>query len=389
MNRDRTKVALAARLRERRAEIEQAALARVRAIADPTEISDPSYVDGLRTAVTAALDFALATIESSEDRPPLVPPVLLFQARLAARHRVSLDTVLRRYTAGHALLTDFLIREAEEEGLRSPNELRRLLGAISATFDRLLATVSEEYAREAQSRSQFSRELRRAERVERLLAAEPIDASGLAYDFDGWQLGLVGSGKGVEAMLRALCAHLNCRTLVVSHPHGDGVVWAWLGGRRRIDAAQVAEVPALADREQDVSIAIGEPGEGLSGWRLSHRQALAALPVAQRTGQAVVLYADVALLASALQDDLLAVSLRRLYLEPLCTARDESKALREALRAYFATGRNISSAAAAVGINRNTIANRLRVVEEHLPRPLASCAAELEVALRLDALGEL
>ena len=49
---------------------------------------------------------------------------------------------------------------------------------------------------------------------------------------------------------------------------------------------------------------VGEPGEGLVGWRLSHRQAKAALPIAERRGQAILRYADVALLASILRDDL-------------------------------------------------------------------------------------
>ena len=115
---------------------------------------------------------------------------------------------------------------------------------------------------------------------------------------------------------------------------------------------------------------IGEPGEGLSGWRLSHRQAKAALQVAERRGQAVLRYADVALLASVLRDDLLVTSLRQLYLEPLERARDGGKAARETLRAYFAAERNVSSTAAVLGVDRRTVTNRMRAIEELFDRPL-------------------
>jgi purine catabolism regulator len=133
--------------------------------------------------------------------------------------------------------------------------------------------------------------------------------------------------------------------------------------------------------------AIGEQAQGLAGWRLSHRQARAVLPVALRSSEPFVRYADAALLAAVLADELLADSLRRIYIEPLEEGRDGGQVALETLRAYFEAGGNVSSAAAALGVKRHTITNRLRLVEERIGRPLDSCAAELEVALRLRQLG--
>jgi DNA-binding PucR family transcriptional regulator len=133
-----------------------------------------------------------------------------------------------------------------------------------------------------------------------------------------------------------------------------------------------------------VFVTVGEPGEGLSGWRLSHRQAKAALPIAERRGQAILRYADVALLASILRDDLVATSLHQLYLAPLERARDGGKVARETLRAYFAAEQNISSTAAALGVDRRTVTNRIRSIEELLGHPLQASATDLEIALRLD-----
>ncbi|HEY5052828.1 MAG TPA: helix-turn-helix domain-containing protein [Solirubrobacterales bacterium] len=370
---------LHARLNARRPEIEDAVLTRVFAVSDPSGPPVPEYTEGLRAAVGAALDYGLAAVNLNEERSPLPPPALLAQARMAARHGVSLDTVLRRYIAGQALLADFLVEEAEAGGL-TPGELQRLLRGQAALIDRLLSAVSEEYTRESEGR--LSSAEQRNERIERLLAGEPLDTSHLSYDFEAHHLGAIAKGPGAAEAIRALVAPLDRRLLLVER--SDGAVWAWLGGRRPIDPQDLQR--NAAGLPPQVSLALGEPATGLGGWRLTHQQARAALPIAMRSPDSVVRYADVALLASILQDDLFATSLRALYLAPLQRERDGGEAARETLRAYFTAGRNVSSAAASLGVSRRTVANRLRVIEGHLGFPLAACTAEMEAALRLNDL---
>jgi hypothetical protein len=371
------------RLRARRPEIERAVLTRVNTLADPAEAIDPEYRNGLRAAVGAALEYGLAGVERGEERAPEIPVVLLSQARLAARNGVSLDTVLRRYFAGYALMRDFLIEEAGRESLLGGAELKRLLGNQATIFDRLIAAISEEYVREEESRHGSSDE-RRAERVQRLLDGELLDPAELGYDFGAHHLGAVATGPGAGEAMRELAASFEARLLAVRR---ESSVWAWFGSRRDLDPAELERIAPAALPPQ-VALAVGGPSQGLDGWRLTHRQAHAALPLAMHRPGRLVRYADVALLASMLQDDLLATSLRRLYLDPLAEARDDGEALRGTLRAYFAAGRNVSSAAAALGVKRHTVTNRLRVVEELLDRPLGACAAELDAALRLEELGD-
>ncbi|HEU4599072.1 MAG TPA: hypothetical protein VFS26_04950, partial [Solirubrobacterales bacterium] len=119
---------LAARLRERLPELRGAIATRVYAISDPHEVPDPAYPEWLNTALTAAIEFRLAVLESGERNPPSIPLVLLAQARLDARDGVSLDTVLRRYFAGNAVFSDFLVEEAEWAEVPS-SALRGLLAA--------------------------------------------------------------------------------------------------------------------------------------------------------------------------------------------------------------------------------------------------------------------
>jgi hypothetical protein len=374
---------LADRLRERRAEIEQAALARIHSVSDPTEKPDPEYLDGLRSAVSAALNYGIEAVERSEERPPPMPTALLSQARLAARHGIQLETVLRRYLAGYTLLGDFLIDESEKGGLLNSAALKRLLRVQAALLDRVIAAVSEEYAREAGARL-GSAERRLNERVERLLAGQQLGTSELPYGFDAIHQGAVASGTGAAEALRGLARALDCRLLLV--PRGEESVWAWFGRRCALDSEELGR--AVAGRlPARVSLALGEPAAGMGGWRLTHQQAKAALPIALRSAESFVRYADVALLASMLQDDLLIASLRGIYLDPLSRERDGGQILRETLRAHLAAGQNVSSAAAALGVNRHTVTSRIRAIEERLGRPLSVCAAGIDAALRLEDLA--
>jgi DNA-binding MarR family transcriptional regulator len=377
---DQARSELNAALRARRPELEQAILARVYGIADPSAVAGREYLDGLRQAVAAGVDLGIAVIESGRERRQ-TPPELLVQARLAARHGVSVDTVLRRYYGGNALFTDVLVEEAERAELPR-TELKRLLRALAASFEPILAVVSEEYARELEGRLDTSAQ-RHAEQVERLLAGELIDPSTLNYDFEAHHLALAASGAAASQALRALGEKLDRRLLLVGPERGERAAWAWLGGRRRFDSRELDSLASFSWPE-GMAIACGEPAQGLSGWRLSHRQALAALPLAQRRPGSPVPYPDVALVASALQDDLLVTSLRRRYLAPLEAHRDGGLAAKETLRAYFAASGNVSSASAALGVSRTTVRARLDAMEESFGRPLDAASAEIEVALRLD-----
>lgn len=376
---------LRARLEARTAEIQAAISTRVAAIADPAATADPAYIEGLRRAVAAAIDYGIAAVEASESREPPVPIELLAQARLAARNSIPLDTVLRRYFAGYSLLGFYLIEEAGRDGLMGGTALQRLTVDQASHFDRLLAAIGEEHARES-TRPPDGLERRRAERVRRMLAGEQSD---IGYELDGHHLGIVAAGDGDAPRLRELARSTGCRLLVVSPD--AGVIWAWLGSRDRPILedllGRLCERPAddaVGLAREGEAVALGEPAEGLAGWRLTHRQAKAVLPIALREAAAPVRYADAGLVAAILQDDLVATSLRELFLVPLEATRGGGRMARATLRAYFACDRTASSAAALLGVDRRTVTNRLRSIESVIGRPLSSCAAELEVALRLE-----
>jgi len=368
---------VADRLRARRAEIEEALIARVRRVGDPPESPDPEYPAGLRTAVAAALEYGLEALESQPGTTP-IPAAILQQSRVAARNGVAAESVLRRCSAGYNVFNTFVLEEAAKGGLHGEAAIGRLVRAEGGELERMLAAVSEEHAQETRNRRDAP-DSQRLERIERLLDGELVDVSRISYDFDSFHVGAISVGKHARAAVDVLSRGLGCELLLVRR--GEAV-WAWFGAGEEVEPATIAKL--LAERwPPRLPLALGEPAYGLGGWRITHRQARAAFPVALNGPEPVVRYAEVALLASALQDDLLTETLRQLYLAPLEHERDGGEVLRRTLRAYFDADRNVSAAASALGANRNTVTNRLRSVETRIGRSISDCATELESALDL------
>jgi hypothetical protein len=368
-------------MRECRAEIEQAVRTRSETLLESVRGLDAEFMEAQRAAVGAAVDYGIEAVEFGEARCREVPAIFHAQARLTARSAVSLDMTLRRYFAGYVLLGDFLMREADRCSLDGL-VLQCIMRDTAAVFDRLISTIAEEYQREAQGLLASPAE-RKVARVRSLLSGELLDAADLDYEFADWHMGAVATGARADDALKELAQALDRRLLLVRSD--DETVWAWLGGRRPLDS-ETLETVLVSVWPEDLSLALGDPASGLAGWRLTHRQAQAVVPVAKRTGSGWVRYAEAALLASVLQDDLLIGSLRERYLAPLAAERDGGVALRATLRAFFSSDRNVSSAAALLGVNRQTVTKRLRMVEERIGRSLTSVGAEVEAALRLHEL---
>jgi|SRR5580692_11720444 hypothetical protein len=274
-------------------------------------------------------------------------------------------------------------------------ELAGVAGALRAqasALDRVVEAITREHADEL-ARVGSTPERRQVQRVRRLLDGGTVERAELDYEFEGWHLAVIATGVDAEHAVRELAVGVDRRLLSVTPVHQT--VWAWLGGRERLVAgalerammgtdAMGSHPPAPAPA--GVVLALGEPARGLEGWRLTHRQAQAALMVALRRPRQLTRYADVALLTAALENQQLAHALREIYLLPLDGAHNRGPVLRQTLRAYLATGGSVSSAAVALGVARKTIETRLRTIEERLGRTLHPCPAELTIALLLDEL---
>lgn len=372
------------RLRARQQEIEVAILASVLAISGSVESEDTQYQVGLRAAVAAVLDYVLTGIEQGEEWSGPVPSAAVTQARRAARSGVNLDTLVLRYIAGHRLLGEFVMDEADRSGYSNHSQaLRELRSTQEALLQSLMAAVANEHRQEVERAGQ-SDEQPRKEHVQKLLAGGPVDATEMDYEFDGWHLGVIATGAGAEKTVRRLANDLGRQLLLVSC--GEGTTWAWFGGYRRLAVADVERILS-SKGTASVSLAIGEPGQGIDGWRLTHMQAQAALLVALHDPRSITPYSGNMLLAAALRDKTLARSLED-SLSPLNSHKDGGATLRQTLREYLAHRHNATTTASTLGVERRTVHNHVRAIEQKLGCLLHACQAELEVALRLIELRE-
>jgi AcrR family transcriptional regulator len=138
------------RLRARRAEIDDVIFARVRDLQPgAVGLADPEYVAGLRAAITAAMDFVLDGIDHGGGSGSQIPLATVAQARRAARGGVGLDTVLRRYVAGLAVLEDFIMQEADHSDFVGQRTALRWVFETSASLlDRLIPSITSAYMQE-------------------------------------------------------------------------------------------------------------------------------------------------------------------------------------------------------------------------------------------------
>lgn len=372
------------RLRERRGEIVGAIYHHIQeSVPDPNSGQDATYQAGLLTAVNEVFDYCLEAMEGGLGWSGPIPSEARAQARRAAAVGVSLGTVLRRYVAGHSRLGKFVEEEAERIRLSTNGSaLHHLRKAQELLLERLTEAIEQEYVQERE-RIESPTELRRIEIVKRLLGGEPVQSDELTeigYKINtAWHVGVIAIGDWVEAALRRAKAELVCDLLLVSGD--DETTRAWFGLPKPFDITNV-ERTLSSQGHAGGPIAIGGVGPGLDGWRQTHREAQGAWLRALRRPENVVRYADRPLLAAALESEPLARWLIA-FLAPIQGRPDGGVALLETLRAYLDAECNCSSAASALKVRRQTVGNRLRQAEALLGRPLRSCLAELDVALRL------
>jgi hypothetical protein len=373
-------------LRARHPDLDDTLHAHVReTVAGPTAGEDAEYDAGLYAAVSEAIDYALNALEQGGGWSEPAPPAVVAQARRAANIGVSLDTVLRRYQVGHAKLVDFILEAVEHENSSmKPAAVRAIIGLQASVLDRLAADVSMEYAG-AVARAARSSEQQLALRVQSLLTGTSFDVSGLNYEFDdAWHICITALGARAQQAVTGLANVLGASLLLV--PRGEKSVWAWLGGPRRLSPSDI-ERAYLHRPPAGVTLALGEPGKGFDGWRLTHRQAQAALAISLLTSQPLTRYADVAVLAPWVLDHALARAFIAMYLSPLDEDRSDGLMARETLRAYFEAGHQVRAAAATLKVDRSTLRKRLTAIERRLGYALRTRQTELEVALRLEALS--
>lgn len=309
---------------------------------------------------------------------------------------IRLDLVLRGIRLGQAQLARaFLSACTDVPGPATRiDHMQHISDDLFDYFDELSDALASAYNAE-RDRWMSSAAATRGEAVRQVLGEEPFDRTlvqkVLNYELDRhhhvavvlWYepsahrvdtSGLQSAALDVLAQLGAI------QKLVVQD--GSGRVWAW--GNRR----QFSGTPELhGKRPPGIHAAVGTSGEGLAGFRRSHREALAAERVARtsmRTARSwATTYNDTAVVAMLTADFESARQFVKRELGPLAAGTPTAADLRATLLRYLDEESSPFAAARHLHVSRNTVGYRVKRACELLGYDIATRRYPLHTALLL------
>jgi len=322
---------------------------------------------------------------AADKLPPAAPADEAEVARAVARAG-ELGALLNTYRSAQAVLWETWFGLVEDSELAVADR-RALLSRGSDFFFRYADLLADHVAAIYQSeleRSSQSGENRRFLAIRSVLEGNSPDpsSSALEFDLDQHHLGLLAWGEGADDAVRQLAASLE-RPYLLTGPTNEAW-WAWISGVRPFDIDEEHAVERFLPPPETL-VAVGQPAFGEQGFRATHRQAQRAQWASRLAEQSLVRYADVAAESLACENSEEAQLFVARELRGIEDDSAASQRIRDTLLAYFESEHNAASAAARLGVHQQTIANRLRAVEERLGRSVGARRLELELALRLRA----
>lgn len=363
--------------------------------------------DDLRTwtrqSTRANLGLAVSMLRDAAPATSAVaPPEALGYAREYVRRGLSLELLQRAYRIGQARLSRLCL-----ERLRAATgDPDRLVAAFGYLSDWLFASVEEverqltaAYLREREQWVRGAAAMRAAE-VRALLSGADVDVAEtskrLGYELDRHHVAyLVWSDDDADAAEAPGAAQARFSRLEraagdvaarlgaaapLTVPQGDRALACWAGTLRPPDVAA-----APADALDGTGVALGDPGHGVEGFRVSHGEAQLARRVAGLAGArgAWTAYADVGLEALAVHDLDQARRFVARELGALAGCDPACVRLATTLRTFLEEGCSYVRAGRRLGVHENTVAYRVHRAEELLGHRAAERTLELRVALRL------
>jgi hypothetical protein len=325
------------------------------------------------------------------------PAAALEYARRLAQRGTSLTALLRSYRLGHACFSDWFLRELAQQA-----DDASMITAASLSMTKIVAgyvdQTSEEivtaYTRERESWLR-NRSTARAARIRDLISGERVNVSAteatLGYRLRQYHVGVVcWTGETAAAAdtitrLEHAIGHVAGKAACpdpVFLPRDVSSAWAWLplGIRDTFDAADAS----TAGADGDIHFAFGDAAKGTSGFRLTHRQALAAQAVALAAGSPprAVAFSQVAPVAMMLGSADLLHAWVLATLAGLAADDEHQARLRETLLVFLQTGGSYKATAERLMLHKNTVQYRIRKAEESLGRPVGQNRHDVELALR-------
>jgi DNA-binding PucR family transcriptional regulator len=321
-------------------------------------------------------------------------------ARRLAQRGSPMAALLRAYRIGSTRFQHWSLRElgrhTDDAAMISAAGLR-IAETTAAYIDRVSEELVAAYEAEKEN---WLRNLgaARAARVRALLQGDRIDVDAseavLGYRLRQYHVGVVcwvgdgeAGGPALERLERATMAvarQAECEGRPFFLPQDESGAWAWLP----LGASGSFAVPAVrsgaAVAEPGIRFAFGAAGAGVSGFRRTHQQALAAHAVALAagpSGQRATSFTEVAPLALMS----CSVELLRTWvhetLGQLADDDDQHARLRDTLRVFLQENGSFKATAERLILHKNSVQYRVRKAEEALGRPVAENRLSVELAL--------
>ena len=323
------------------------------------------------------------------------PPAAEEYARRLAQRGISSTVLVRAYRLGQQLVLQWAFGEIAR---REPD------AEIAYTASRLFTDLTFRYvdsiseqvvvAYETERERWLShRNTVRAAMLAEILAGDTVDMGAaeqaLGHRLRQHHLGAVLWGADVRVLEKTLTAlgkglGTSGHPLFFSRDRSTG--WAWLPLGREATHLDLGAAAAELGSHESMRIALGSPGAGLSGFRVTHLEAVRAQHVAlaaQATAQPLTSYADpevrtAAMLASDLE------ATRRLVakaLGGLAGDTEGAERLRDTLLTFLTEKGSYTATAERVHLHKNTVKYRVDKAVEERGRPLDDERLELELAL--------
>jgi len=370
----------------------------------PELAADAPFEELLAASVTANVATILDVFEAGADNAQLEAPAAAVEyARRLAQRGVAISALLRAYRLGQAVFQQRMIRGVAEQSTATDVVVQAAMELATTTFnyiDRISEQVVVAYQTE-RDRWLRNRGAVRSARVMSLLAEGEVNIGeaekSLAYPLRQTHRGVVvwveASSEALDRLSRLervvgrLAEHFGCERAPLVIAPDDSTVWAWLpvpSMRSQQSQPQSGQVtPFTAD--DTAWVAVGDPGAGVEGFRLTHRQARQAQIVSMaadpqhrtrvtesaRAGLVALMCADLDAVRAWVQNTLGALALDD----------DANARLRETVRAFLSAGGSYTAAAQELTLHKNTVQYRIRKAEETRGRPLADGRLDVEVAL--------
>jgi len=327
----------------------------------------------LASSVDSNVDTCLQIMQHRIDLAAVAAPAAAVEyARRLAQRGTPLTALLRAYRVGHACFSDWVLtelaRQADDAELISATTLgmsRIVAGYIDQTSEEMVGAYTQEREHWLRNRSAA-----RTARIRDLLSGERID------------VGAADEITRLEHAIGHVAAHAASGGEPVFLPRDESSAWAWLplGIRDTFDAAAAS----TANADVSVHFAFGEAEKGVVGFRLTHRQAVAAQAVALAAGSPpprVVTFSEVAPVAMMLGSPDLLRAWVLSTLGGLATDDEHHARLRDTLLVFLQTGGSYKTTAERLVLHKNTVQYRIRKAEESLGRPVCQNRHDVELAL--------